>query len=78
MQTLNTILMMDILLIFLQLPKTFQMLQYNILAYKIYLNEDLIPPNTLPREESAVMRYKDVIERSNAKHPYLGSGPQFF
>jgi hypothetical protein len=62
MQTLNTILMMDILLIFLQLPKTFQMLQYNILAYKIYLNEDLIPPNTLPREGTTIMRNRDIIE----------------
>jgi hypothetical protein len=28
----------------------------------------LILPNTFPREESAIMRYKDIIERSNVEH----------
>jgi hypothetical protein len=36
---------------------------------------DLTPPNTLPREGGVIMRYKEVIERSNGKHPPLGRGP---
>ena len=33
------------------------------------LSRGLIMPNTLPREGGAIMRYKDVIERSNVKLP---------
>jgi hypothetical protein len=29
-------------------------------------------PNTLPRDRGDLMRYKDIIERSNTKNPFLG------
>jgi hypothetical protein len=39
------------------------------------LKRDLTSPNTLPREVGVNMTYKNVIERSNGKHPSLGRHP---
>jgi hypothetical protein len=40
-------------------------------------HEDLIQPNTLPREKGTIMRNK-TVERSNVKQPSLGRSPGKF
>jgi hypothetical protein len=34
---------------------------------------NIMPPNTVPRERAGFMRYNDIKERSNIKHPSLES-----
>jgi hypothetical protein len=35
----------------------------------------IVPPNTLPREKGALMRYKDIIKKYDIKHPSLRRDP---
>jgi hypothetical protein len=47
-------------------------------AKKVVLKRNLSMPNSLPREEKAIITNQDIVEGSNIKQPLFGGGQAEF